>query len=48
VREESMAAKEFPVEMEHPDVKETIFANTPAQLEIYKESGWKEKKEASK
>lgn len=37
-------AKEFPVEMEHPDLEETIQANTPAQLEIYKESGWREKK----
>ena len=36
--------KEFPVEMEHPDLEETILANTPGQLEVYKASGWKEAK----
>ena len=42
-------AKDFPVEMEHPDVDATIVANTPGQLEVYKASGWKEKtKEAKK
>jgi hypothetical protein len=41
-------AKDFPVEMEHPDLKksETVWAMTPGQLEVYKESGWQEKKEA--
>jgi hypothetical protein len=41
-------AKDFPVEMEHPDLDETIWANTPGQLEVYKASGWTEKKEARK
>jgi hypothetical protein len=41
--------KEFPVEMEHPEVEDTILAFTPGQLEVYKTSGWKEKtKEAKK
>jgi hypothetical protein len=37
-------AKDFPVEMEHPDVEESILAYTPGQLEVYKASGWVEKK----
>jgi hypothetical protein len=40
--------KEFPVEMEHPEVEDTILALTPGQLEVYKASGWKEKKEEAK
>ena len=40
--------KEFPVEMEHPEVEGTILAFTPGQLEVYKASGWKEKKEEAK
>jgi hypothetical protein len=40
-------AKDFPVEMEQTidGKKETILAMTPGQLQVYKESGWKEKEE---
>ena len=39
---------EFPIEMEHPEVEETILAFTAGQLEAYRASGWTEKRKTTR